>query len=204
MTRSAIFILLAAVGGVAALNAAPAIKEAVSAPKGDKPEADKPQSDKPNTDLAKPLRQSPASPTKPKILLPTSKVTPMKDRVAVLGFLNKRNGISRDITLKPGEAVRLGDVVIRLRACETTEDWEYERLTGAFVQVLVNDPDKKWRKYFSGWLFKESPSLNVVEHPIYDVWPKQCQMRHPDTGPETKVVRGGDEPREKGASDDVE
>ena len=100
--------------------------------------------------------------------------------------------------------MRLGDVVIRLRACETTQDWEYERLTGAFVQLLVNDPDKKWRKYFSGWLYKESPSLNVVEHPIYDVWPKQCQMRHPDTGPETKIVRGGDEPREKGASEEDE
>jgi hypothetical protein len=199
MKRSAIFILLAAVGGVAALNATPAIKEAVSAPKEDKPKADKPKAE-----LTKPEAQSPASPAKPKILPPTSKVTPMKDRVAVLGFLNKRNGISRDITLKPGEAVRLGDVVIRLRACETNEDWEYERLTGAFVQVLVNDPDKKWRKYFSGWLFKESPSLNVVEHPIYDVWPKQCLMRHPDTGPETKVVRGGDEPREKGSSGDDE
>jgi hypothetical protein len=194
MRRSLILVLLGAVGGVAALNAAPAVKEAVSAPKVDQPKAD----------LAKPKPQPPAAPAKPKALPPSSKITPMKDRVAVLGFLNKRNGISRDITLKPGEAVRLGDVVIRLRACETTQDWEYERLTGAFVQVLVNDPDQKWRKYFSGWLYKESPSLNVVEHPIYDVWPKECRMRHPDTGPETKVVRGGDEPKEKSASGDDE
>ena len=199
MKRGLIFVLLGAVGGVAALNAAPAIKEAVSAPKEDAPKADRPE-----VSLAKPKTQTPAAPAKPQALPPTSKITPMKDRVAVLGFLNKRNGISRDITLKPGEAVRLGDVVIRLRACETTQDWEYERLTGAFVQLLVNDPDKKWRKYFSGWLYKESPSLNVVEHPIYDVWPKQCQMRHPDTGPETKIVRGGDEPREKGASEEDE
>ena len=33
-----------------------------------------------------------------------------------------------------------------------------------------------WKKTFSGWLFKESPSLNVVEHPIYDVWVKDCKM----------------------------
>ncbi|MEM6827498.1 MAG: DUF2155 domain-containing protein, partial [Pseudomonadota bacterium] len=26
---------------------------------------------------------------------------------------------------------------------------------------------------------KESPSLNVVEHPIYDVWVKDCAMRFP-------------------------
>jgi hypothetical protein len=30
--------------------------------------------------------------------------TPMAERVAVLGLLNKRNGISRDLTLKPGQA----------------------------------------------------------------------------------------------------
>ena len=32
---------------------------------------------------------------------------------------------------------------------------------------------------FSGWLYKESPSLNVVEHPVYDVWPKSCAMTFP-------------------------
>ena len=47
-------------------------------------------------------------------------VTPMADRVAVLGLLNKRNGIVKDLTLKPGQAIRVKDVVVRLRACETT------------------------------------------------------------------------------------
>ena len=41
--------------------------------------------------------------------------TPMAERVAVLGLLNKRNGQTRDIELKPGEAIRLGKVVVRLR-----------------------------------------------------------------------------------------
>ena len=47
-------------------------------------------------------------------------VTPMAQRVAVLGLLNKRNGIVRDLTLKPGQAMRVKDVTIRLRACEST------------------------------------------------------------------------------------
>ena len=34
-------------------------------------------------------------------------VTPMTERVAVLGFLNKRNGIVRDLTMKPGQALRV-------------------------------------------------------------------------------------------------
>ena len=106
-------------------------------------------------------------------------VTPMAERVAVIGLLNKRNGIVRDLTLKPGQAIRVKDVVVRLRACETTAPWEREKLTGAFLQVDVQRPDENWNRVFSGWVYKESPSLNVVEHPVYDVWPKSCTMSFP-------------------------
>ena len=109
-------------------------------------------------------------------------VTPMAERVAVLGLLNKRNGIVRDLTLKPGQAMRVKDVTVRLKACETSAPWELEKLTGAFVQVDVRRPDGQWVRRFSGWLYKESPSLNVVEDPVYDVWPKSCAMNWP-SGP---------------------
>lgn len=106
-------------------------------------------------------------------------VTPMAQRVAVIGLLNKRNGIVRDLTLRPGQAMRVKDVTVRLRACETSAPWETEKLTGAFVQVDRLRPDGKWVRRFSGWLYKESPSLNVVEDPVYDVWPKSCAMNWP-------------------------
>lgn len=106
-------------------------------------------------------------------------VTPMAQRVAVIGILNKRNGIVQNVTLRPGQSARWKDVIVRLRACEATAPWEPEKLTGAFVQVDVQRPDKSWNRIFSGWLYKESPSLNVVEHPVYDVWPKSCAMTYP-------------------------
>ncbi len=106
-------------------------------------------------------------------------VTPMGQRVAVLGILNKRNGIVQNVSLHPGQSVRWKNVVVRLRACETTAPWEEEKLTGAFVQVDVRRSDKAWGRVFSGWLYKESPSLNVVEHPVYDVTPKSCEMTYP-------------------------
>jgi len=109
--------------------------------------------------------------------------TPMKQRVAVLGLLNKRNGISRDLTLKPGQAVRVGDVVVRLSACEQTAPWEQQMLTGAFVQLDVQNVDRHWQRVFSGWLYKERPQLNVVLHPIYDVWTKSCAMSFPGVAP---------------------
>jgi hypothetical protein len=105
--------------------------------------------------------------------------TPMPERVAVLGLLNKRNGISREIKLNPGQAIRAGDVIVRLRACETAAPWEVQKLTGAFVQLDVRNPQGQFQRVFSGWVYKETPSLNVVEHAVYDVWPKSCEMTHP-------------------------
>lgn len=110
--------------------------------------------------------------------------TPVKDRVATLGLLNKRNNITQDIVIKSGEARRIGNVVIRLATCERTLPWERPAETGAFVQVFVEERADAggplaWRKVFSGWLFKDAPSLNVVEHPVYDVWVKDCAMKFP-------------------------
>lgn len=110
--------------------------------------------------------------------------TPVKDRVATLGLLNKRNNLTQDIVLKAGEARRIGNVTIKLATCERSLPWESPPETGAFVQVFVEeraaaDEPLAWRKVFSGWLFKNSPSLNVVEHPVYDVWIKDCAMKFP-------------------------
>ena len=72
-------------------------------------------------------------------------------------------------------------MIVRLQACERTAPWEMPKETGAFVQVLVRQrgSEDQFARIFSGWLFKDSPSLNVVEHPIYDVWVKDCAMSFP-------------------------
>lgn len=111
-------------------------------------------------------------------------VTPLAERVATLGLLNKRNNLTRDLKLKPGESVRIDNVIVKLAACEKTAPWEDPPETGAFVQVFVQEratvrEQLAWRKAFSGWLFRNAPSLNVVEHPVYDVWVKDCAMRFP-------------------------
>ena len=118
--------------------------------------------------------------------------TPMAERVAVVGLLNKRNGLTRDLTMKPGQALRVGAAIVRLRACEQTAPWEDPPETGAFVQLDVQETrDNKWHRIFSGWLFKERPDRNVVQHPIYDVWVKSCTMVWPDTGPDTVKLSEG-------------
>lgn len=141
---------------------------------GSRPSAPTPE----ETEIPEELQQQPTPPPEQV----TEQIgTPMAERVATLGLLNKRNNLSREVELKPGESRRIGNVILRLSACERTAPWEMPRETGAFVQVLVQDAgeDGDWRRVFSGWLFKNSPSLNVVEHPVYDVWVKDCAMSFP-------------------------
>ncbi len=167
-------------GGLVAWQAAEALQDGAAANSTAPPDA---------PILAKPpaAQSGPKSPP----LSENRAATPMAERSATLGVLNKRNGLSRDLVMKPGQAMRLGDLVVRLRACEETAPWEPEKWTGAFVQVITRENRVVWRKIFSGWLYKESPSLNIVEHPIYDVWVKACKMRHADVGPSTIIARGG-------------
>lgn len=196
MPRAALVIIAVAVSAAIVWQSAPAWQAATEPSAPATAPAVSPKPSAPVSAATPSQTQSPAQgalPAGPPAVAPSVRtVTPMAERVATIGLLNKRNGLWRDLTLKPGQAVRIGDVVVRLKACETTAPWEAEAYTGAFVQLIVLGSDEKWRKVFSGWLFKESPSLNLVEHPIYDVWTKACTMRHPDTGPDTLVVKGGE------------
>ena len=106
--------------------------------------------------------------------------TPMAERVATIGLLNKRNNVSRDFEISPGDMIEDGPVIVRLSACERTAPHEFPQETGAFVQVdVLERGESEHTRIFSGWLFKENPSLNIVEHPVYDVWVKDCTMSFP-------------------------
>ena len=142
------------------------------------PPAPKPE----ETEVPSDLQTGSAAPAND-VTRPAEIGTPMEDRVATIGLLNKRNNLSQDLEMKPGESRRVGNVIVRLQACERTPPWEMPKETGAFVQVLVQDRgESEFRRIFSGWMFKNSPSLNVVEHPIYDVWVKDCAMSFPGEG----------------------
>jgi len=117
--------------------------------------------------------------------------TPMAQRVAIISLLNKRNGLVRDIEMRPGDSARVGRAVVRLRACETTPPWEAPPETGAFLQLSVQEQrDDKWYRIFSGWLFKERPDRNIVQHPIYDVFVKSCAMTFPGGEAVARTVSG--------------
>ena len=123
---------------------------------------------------------------------PLDQPTPMAERVITFSVLNKNNGQTRDFRVRPGATVTYGRLTIRARACEATPPWE-RPWSGAFLQIDDRPRRGGPQQIFSGWLFAESPSLNSVDHPVYDVWVKSCAMSFPETGPDT-IVAGRSSP----------
>jgi len=113
-------------------------------------------------------------------------VTPNAERVATIAVIDKRTGATEIFSGRPGQVFQFGALAIALRSCESRPPWE-ARLSGAFLQIDEALRQGK-KRVFSGWMFAQSPSLNPLEHPRYDVWVKSCAMRWPDKGPNTVVV----------------
>ncbi len=73
------------------------------------------------------------------------------------------------------ETVQFGALQVTPRVCYSRPA-EEEPKTDSFVEVDEITLDRKIRRIFTGWMFAESPGLNAVEHPIYDVWLKNCKL----------------------------
>jgi hypothetical protein len=82
--------------------------------------------------------------------------------------------ISFDVYIN--ETVQFGALQVTPRICYTSPETE-EPKTDSFVEVDEITLDRKIRRIFTGWMFAESPGLNAVEHPIYDVWLKDCKQQ---------------------------
>jgi hypothetical protein len=76
------------------------------------------------------------------------------------------------------------------RICNTRPPTE-EPKTTSFVQVDEALQNGGTRRIFSGWMLAESPGLNAVEHPVYDVWLIGCRdpTRLPARRPARKPCR---------------
>lgn len=80
------------------------------------------------------------------------------------------------------ETVQFGALQVTPRVCYTRPATETQNTT-AFVEVDEITLKAEIRRIFSGWMFANSPGLNAVEHPIYDVWLIDCKTTPPSITP---------------------
>lgn len=106
----------------------------------------------------------------------------ISNRVAVFSGLDKISGRTITFDVYIDETVRFGQLQITPRVCHTRPATETPKTT-AFVEVDEETLDRQIRRIFTGWIFADSPGLNAIEHPIFDIWLKDCKMESDEVSP---------------------
>ncbi|WP_436083074.1 DUF2155 domain-containing protein [Pararhizobium sp. LjRoot235] len=96
--------------------------------------------------------------------------------VAVFSGIDKITGRITTFDVYIGETVQFGALQVTPRVCYSRDDTEAPK-TDTFVEVDEITLDRKIRRIFTGWMFADSPGLNAVEHPVYDVWLNNCKAK---------------------------
>lgn len=99
-------------------------------------------------------------------------------RLVILRGLDKITGRPANILAPIGVPVNFATMVITARYCYSTPQSEPPETT-AFLQIEDHRPDQNAREVFSGWMLASSPSLNGLQHPLYDVWVMSCATNQP-------------------------
>lgn len=116
--------------------------------------------------------------------------TRIENTVAIFSALDKVTARISEIEIPLNETHQFGSLKITPRVCYSRPATERPKTT-SFVIVNEVQLDGKEEKIFSGWMFAESPALNAVEHPVFDVWLSNCKG-----GAQPKVTRRRADPIE--------
>jgi hypothetical protein len=114
------------------------------------------------------------------LLMPSAQAERINNPIAVFAGLDKITGITTAFEVKIGEEKQFGGLVVKPDICYSREITD-EPKTSSFVEVDEKNSDGVRKRIFTGWMFAESPGLNAVEHPVYDVWLTGC--RDPNAPP---------------------
>jgi hypothetical protein len=109
----------------------------------------------------------------------------IQNAIANFAALDKVTAAVRQLPIGLNQTGEFRTLRITPRACYTSDPREPPR-TSTFVEVDEIMFDGKERRIFTGWMFAESPGLNPLVHPVFDVWLTGCSQ--PQGAPPPKGV----------------
>jgi len=115
-----------------------------------------------------------AGPAHAQDVAPPPDTQPIANDVATFTGLDKITGRLDTFDVLLDQPLQWGGLIITPRACYS-QPAERAQQTATFVQIDEITLEGEVQRIFSGWMFAESPGLNAVEHPVYDVWLTACK-----------------------------
>lgn len=105
--------------------------------------------------------------------------------VALLQGLDKVTARTSTFEAKVGEPVTFGQLTIIVKACQKASPIDPPE-SAAFLDAQEKRSDGTVVPVFQGWMFASSPALSAMEHPVYDVWVKDCRKSDSKTRSSSK------------------
>jgi hypothetical protein len=110
---------------------------------------------------------------------------PVANPVAMFSGLDKITARLTKFDVYMNETVQFGSLQVTPRACYTAPvDEPPHTLVFAEVDRVGLKGDSA--RIFTGWMFADSPALNAIDDPLYDVWLVGCAA-HSDLPPPTAI-----------------
>lgn len=118
-------------------------------------------------------------------LAPAVLAEPVANRVAVFTGLDKITGRITRFDVYIDETVQFGSLQVTPRVCYTRPASEPQRIT-SFVEVDEISLQMTAERVFTGWMFADSPALNAIDNPVYDIWLVGCRQSSTVPPPEAR------------------
>lgn len=90
--------------------------------------------------------------------------------MAVLRIMNKDAGKVQEVNVPVGQEIQFEKMFINVRSCKQTDPFQAEDF---FVFLEISEREKG--QIFGGWMSRNEPGQNPLQHPDYDVWLVKCE-----------------------------
>lgn len=104
-----------------------------------------------------------------------ARAEPIVNEVALFAALDKVTARISKLEVPLNQTVEFGSLTLTPRSCYARPATEQPKTT-SFVEVDEKALDGTQKRVFTGWMFAESPGLNAVEHPVFDIWLTGCKQ----------------------------
>ena len=105
-----------------------------------------------------------------------SKSEPIEGYLVKLQILDKITAEVFTFDIKIDQDLKFGSLIIEVYACYKNPPKE---IPENFVLLKIFDKinDINLKKIYQGWMISSSPASTPLEHPIYDLWLKDCKIK---------------------------
>lgn len=102
--------------------------------------------------------------------LPVTADAYVNRNTAVLRIMNKDAGKVQEVNIPVGQEQQFEKMFINVRSCKQTDPFLAEDFF-AFIEISERDKGQ----FFGGWMSRNEPGQNPLQHPDYDVWLVKCE-----------------------------